>query len=107
MRGRREAYPVVDGHRRCLDCGEVKPVGDFYQQDEYVLPNCKACTQFRNRMRRETPADACPPAFEDTLEAARAADDRAARWVAEGVARLRAQTDAVRPAMAMEVLRDA
>lgn len=43
---------VIDGHKLCRTCGEVKPVAEFGKKQQYVTEHCRACRGIK--MRAET-----------------------------------------------------
>lgn len=36
-------YPIIDGHKKCGACGELKPVEQFDKGRKHPVPNCKSC----------------------------------------------------------------
>lgn len=45
--------------KTCKDCGETKPVTDFYQHGEWYGSYCKLCTKKRGIEFRQTHKQAC------------------------------------------------
>ncbi len=47
----RKSRTTEDGLRKCLDCGEYKPLDEFYRYQGYPSAYCKPCVKKRNHKR--------------------------------------------------------
>jgi len=47
--------PVIDGHKRCIECYENKPISEFYRHGNGYRPACKACKSDADAERRQDP----------------------------------------------------
>ncbi len=52
---RRKSYPIIDGHKQCLDCNQVKPASDYRKSIKSsggITPSCRACLSEKMRNKR-------------------------------------------------------
>jgi hypothetical protein len=59
---RRKSYPIIDGHKQCLDCNQVKPASDYRKSIKSsggITPSCRACLS--EKMRNTRRANGMPP----------------------------------------------
>jgi hypothetical protein len=59
---RRKSHPIIDGHRQCLNCNQVKPLTDYRKSIKSsggITPSCRVCLSEKVRNTRR--ANGMPP----------------------------------------------